>query len=705
MRIAAALALTLIGCVPARHKVDGTIVRRIHFEGNGGLLSGQSDYQLRQGLEERASAFGLTTWPLIYTVDPKVFRSDLMVRDAYRLETWYAHHGWFDARFLGWEVRTVRRGHQRRAAIVDLIGTVDPGEPSVLRSMTIEGLGTALKGVGNAVLRNASIREGDSFDLEALQDTRDTLVSKLRDHARPYASVVLEVQAHPEEHAVDVVLRASPGIAGAFGPVTVVGNDAVRDRFVLDAARVETGASYRYDALRQAQRRLFDLGTFSVVTVEPDLSDPSRVEVPVDVRLTEARFRTFRVGVGLDYDSYLLTPRASARFRHVNVFHELLRFDLGVRAGVAVAPAAEAADTLPTWGIELGLRDPVLFSQRFSLEATTEIEQDVYNGLWNYRRPQADLHLVWHYSDAVQLGIGPHAEQYVFLGDFGPREQAAQQRLFGIESEEAFRYELTSLDQFAQWDWRDDPVRTHRGSWYTLFLREAVPLTNAGYGFFKATAEARRYVPVRFSGRSAFPLTVAGRTAAELVVPFAKGGLIPLPERAFLGGPNSLRGFRANQVGPYTTLCTYDPVTTRDGFLGLTGDPVEEQRLTRYHLPDGGTVAGQVGAEARYDWIYGILLSTFVDVGALSSDLGGLGPEDVRFSGGIGARYDTLVGPIRFDLSFRPLYPEDQGPTRFAQCRDPVDEVPRVYDFFGNFGGLEHPPFAMVFYLTFGEAF
>jgi outer membrane protein assembly factor BamA len=702
------LLLLLAACVPARRKVEGNIVRSVHFEGNDDRpFSGQTDYELGAALETRATGFGLTTWPFVYTVDPRAYRPDFVARDAWRLEVWYAHRGWFDARTTGWDVRFARPQTDRRAGVVDLVAHVDPGPRSSVRSVAVEGVPPTLLPVVNAALRRSLAQEGDPFDLAALEETRAALLRNLQNQARPYASVDLSVSAHPDERAVDVVWRVDPGIVGKVGPVRIAGEKAVLEDWIADAARLETGSPLRREDLQDAQRRLFDLGTFSVVTVEPDLSDPTRSDVPVRVKVTETRFRRLRLGVGFDYDSYVPIARTSARLRDNNLFGALWKAELGAKVGLAVDVAeADFYSRLPTWGVDLALRDPRLFRQRATFEVTGSVTQDIYNGLWSYQRPEADVALVVRATDHVQFRVGPHAERYAFLGEFGPRVQAAQQRLFGIESEEAFVYELTSLDQHAQWDWRDDPVRTTRGSWYSLQLREALPLTPNGYGFFRASGEARRFVPVRLADRtSAFPLTLAGRAAATVVAPFRPGTPIPLPERAFLGGPSSVRGFRANQVGPYTTLCTYEAATRRDGFLGLVGAPEDYERVTRYHLPEGGSVAAQASAELRYDWVYGVLLSGFVDAGALATDLSTVGPDDLRVSVGVGARYDTVVGPLRFDVAARPLYPEDLGPARYAQCRT-VDAVPRTVDFVDNFvdDRASRFPLAIVFYLTFGEA-
>ena len=682
-------------------------MRKVRFEGNGGLGSGHNDLQLRSQMEQGNSKFGLLTWPFIYTVDPVVLRGELLPRDAYRLEIWYAHHGWFDAKVTGWELQRVRNLTEKRAGVVDVRGFVEPGEPSVLRSLTLDGLDKNLKVLGSSVLRTAPIAEGDQFDIELIDATAHLLRDKLHNLSRAYAKVTTEVSVQAEDRTVDVQLHAVPGIACKYGKITVEGNDRIPSLYVEQNLAIQEGDAYSLDALKRTQRRLFEMGTFSLVLVEPDLSDPTSETVPITVKVEEARWRTFRIGAGLDYDGFLLAPRVSTGIRHVNLFNQLMRAEVGLSAGLAYdVSVGETPESIPTWSITTSLAYPRIAAQRVAIELKGSYEQDVYSGLWAYRRPEADLHVVWKFSEDIQIRAGPHIEQYAFIGDYGPGQEIAQSRLFGIDAQEGFQYQLTSLDQFVTWDWRNDPVRTTRGSYYTMQLREAIPLSESGYAFVGANLEARRYVPIRMKkgGRWAFPVVAVGKVRGEVIQPIGDSQ-IPLPERAFLGGANSLRGFRTNMVGPYETLCTYDNVTRGGTFFG-GGETEQVREVTHYHLPTGGTVAAETSAELRYSWDYGVTLATFVDLGLLAPNWSELGFDDIRASAGIGARYDTVVGPIRFDLSFRPLYAEDSDPSRFRLCDDD-DQEGRVYDFLGNFSGLRgenHPPFATVFFLTIGES-
>ncbi|MEZ4239235.1 MAG: BamA/TamA family outer membrane protein [Myxococcota bacterium] len=702
----------LLACATARHRAEGDIVRHVDFAGNGGVFSGHNDYQLRQQMQQPHSRWGVLVWPFLYTVDPRTLDPERLVRDAYRLEVWYAHHGWFDARVEGWSLEQVRRATRRLAPVYDIHGLVRPGDRSTLRALDVEGLPPALQALKNATLREAPIRPGDPFDLELVEDTRAALERALHDHARPYATVDLAVDARPEARVVDATLSAQEGILARFGDVTVEGTEKVPERFVRQAADLEPGAPYSREALERAQRALFGLGTFAIVTVDPDLSDPAAEAVPVNVHVGEAKFRSLRLGGGVDYDGYLPTLRAQLKLRHTNLFHELIRAELGLRAGITLDPQAGGElSGLPTWGVDLGVSYPRLVGGRASLDLKGTVEQNVYTGLWAYRRPIVDLGATWRFDEAIQLRVGPHFEVYTFIGDLGDAQTARQQRLFGLDTGDDFQYELTALDQLLTIDWTNDPLKPNRGSHTTLSLREAAPLSDRGYGFVRGTGEVKRYVPLRAGGD--FPFTLVGRLRATAIVPYGATTQIPLPERAFLGGATSIRGFRQNQVGPYQTLCTYQTVTKRSGFLGLGGQ-VEgtEKRVVRYHLPEGGNVSGEAGLELRYDWAYGVTFAFFGDAGALAPSLAELRGSDLRWSAGVGVRYNTVAGPLRVDVSFRPLYPEDDGPTPNGAipaytCKQGGAE-PRVYDFFSNFAGLrgtEHPPFATVLYLTFGQAF
>jgi outer membrane protein assembly factor BamA len=127
---------------------------------------------------------------------------------------------------------------------------------------------------------------------------------------------------------------------------------------------------------------------------------------------------------------------------------------------------------------------------------------------------------------------------------------------------------------------------------------------------------------------------------------------IPLPERFFAGGGNSLRGFGLNQAGPRHSLTT--------GTLEATGFPVgglamlvfnQELRFPMPRLPwVGDKLGGALFYDAgnvfkRADKITFRWQPTAADI--QSGDL-----SFFSHTIGVGVRYATPVGPLRVDIGY-----------------------------------------------------
>jgi outer membrane protein insertion porin family len=102
---------------------------------------------------------------------------------------------------------------------------------------------------------------------------------------------------------------------------------------------------------------------------------------------------------------------------------------------------------------------------------------------------------------------------------------------------------------------------------------------------------------------------------------FGSSREIPLNERFFAGGPNSLRGFEYRLVGP----------------------------LDDNDYPLGGRFKTVLNMELRqglYKWIGAVL---FADMGNVWREMGLAHLDDIRFSPGIGLRLNTPLGIFRCD--------------------------------------------------------
>jgi outer membrane protein insertion porin family len=183
-------------------------------------------------------------------------------------------------------------------------------------------------------------------------------------------------------------------------------------------------------------------------------------------------------------------------------------------------------------------------------------------------------------------------------------------------------------------DSRDQPLDARHGSYQTVTFN----LTPTAFGSSSSF--------VRFLGQTSFykPITPWLTWANNLRVGFAAGfgdnGYVPLSERFFSGGPDSLRGFPINGAGPQRPV----PVCS---------NPTDPSTCSLISVPAGGLMLAIVNSEARFpikliDHLGGVV---FYDGGNVYSNINAHQfVSQYTNSVGIGFRYHTKVGPLRLDI-------------------------------------------------------
>jgi outer membrane protein assembly factor BamA len=194
-------------------------------------------------------------------------------------------------------------------------------------------------------------------------------------------------------------------------------------------------------------------------------------------------------------------------------------------------------------------------------------------------------------------------------------------------------------------DRRDDPVDPHKGIYNTIDVGVATKFLGSQTNFVRVLGRNATYY--RIGEKIVFAReTQLGFEPAFSVPPGSDpSDSVPLPERFYGGGGNTLRAFPENQAGPRDLL---------------TGFPL------------GGTALFFNNVELRFPLhganINGVL---FEDAGNIYSNPGSLSfrvhQRDITdfnymvHAAGFGIRYKTPVGPIRIDLAYSINPPQYNG--------------------------------------------
>ena len=112
-----------------------------------------------------------------------------------------------------------------------------------------------------------------------------------------------------------------------------------------------------------------------------------------------------------------------------------------------------------------------------------------------------------------------------------------------------------------------------------------------------------------------------------MIVPIEDSNLIPIQERFFAGGENSVRSYRESQLGP----------------KDANGQPI------------GGESVATASLEWRHEVTGPFQTAAFVDVGHVALDAQDLfDPQDIGVGIGLGFRYMLPIGPLRLDAAVNP---------------------------------------------------
>jgi len=442
-----------------------------------------------------------------------------------------------------------------------------------------------------------------------------------------YPEVAVEVAERRSPTGGDVALTATitSGPLVTIGEIAIAGNEKTRGRVIRRHLHFRPGDRYSLDARRASFRELYRTGLFSKVelTIEPRAAGEGAL---LTVHVTELPSREVYVEPG--WGSY-----------------ELLRLRAGVRdknlLGTGRVVGLEASGSAKAQSLTADLTDPHFLHADITADLPLSFRRRQEP---SFTREEAGLSLLLSraITDAVMVTAG-YRYQTTALTDVAV-DTAAE----GLDT----GYNLASLQAQGTYDTRDDLFFPTHGQKTILSVEYAAPLLGGDITLTRFIAGTRQFL-------SLGPTTVlAMRFRTGLILPGGDEITVPLGERFFNGGENTVRSFKESELGP--SDASGEPA----GGLAFNVASVElRQRLfgnvAASLFVDYGNVApnrtrseqGLPAYESRSE----ILSDTFDDY------LRGFRPAI-----GLGLQYLLPVGPARLDFALNPDADAARGESRFV---------------------------------------
>jgi outer membrane protein assembly complex protein YaeT len=655
--------MTLGPTVPALRAQSGDqpgrlMVRDLAFEGNRAL----DDYTLRISIATSNSSLWARTSLLRWLGlgQKRYFDEREFQRDVLRLRLLYSQSGFLEAR-----IDTLVH---RDSGAVYIRVTINEGEPVRVTRLTIAGLEGILP--GERLLRDLPLRVGDPFNRFWLRASTDSIVSALRNRGYPFVDVFRGFEVDSAARSASVTFDVEPGPRAIVAAVEVentraVGPDLVRRLIPLRAGRV-----YRDNDIYGSQRDLYRTGIYDYVDVrlrDSVLEGPDDTLVTAQVRVREGPLNQVRLGLGwATQDCFrglgawtahhaLGGARALELSGRVSKIGTGAPFSWGFQENVCRGLRAEEDSTRLelNYNLTASLTEPILFvrgttgtlslfAERRS-ELFAFVREAVGGEVSVTRRVREDLPLTLSYRLERGSTRAEPAAFCVFLNICRDDDISVFEGPF-LQS---------TLGLLAVSNRQNSVLNPTRGSLTSAEIQWAAPAIGSDTlaQFTKLQGQFAMYLPIGRRGVFAWRVQYGTIVPPRLDLEGQSLRVVPPGERFYGGGPNSVRGYGQNELGPVVRV-----IEIRDD----PGTPViEEDTLTS---ASGGNDLLFANAELRFPLpgVAGRLEGAlFVDAGQVRVR----GQDAFRYDGlrvtpGIGLRLRTGIGPIRLDVGYNGYRPQ-----------------------------------------------
>lgn len=503
-----------------------------------------------------------------------------------------ASEGYYDAIVDTRIERGPREEGQGRRPITAIID-VTPGQRYTLSDIVIDAAPTVPPGL---IADNFLLSVGEPIVAQRIQGAEAAIALKLPQEGYPFVEVgQRDILLDPATGDGVYTLPIDIGKRSRFGGIETRGDLAFDAEHVAVLARFKRGDLYdsrKVDDLRQA---LVATGLFSTIAAEPQPTGESAGDdteyVTMLVTQQAGPPRTIAASAGYGTGEGL---RLEGSWTHRNMFppEGALTF-----RGVLGTQEQGVGATLRR--SNAGRRDRTL---ELVAEATRS-NYDAFEALTGRvgARISYDSTPIWQkkftYAYGVEL-IATREDDYDF---------AAGERSFDF-------YTILGLSGQVGMDRTDSLLDPTRGFRITSLIQPEGSLAGRFSPYARLRTDISGYYPVTDN------IVLAGRLRLGSILGAARERLAP-SRRFYAGGGGSVRGFGYQELGPK------DP----------NNDPI------------GGRSLNEVAVEARYRFgNFGVV--GFVDAGQVYRSSAPTF-QDLRFGAGIGARYYTNFGPMRFDIA------------------------------------------------------
>jgi outer membrane protein insertion porin family len=508
--------------------------------------------------------------------------------DRDRIVSLYNDHGFIQARVDSADVIIDR---EKARVIVKIV--VTEGPQFLVGGVDITGNNVVPI---EEIRRRIKLKTGDVFSRGKVRDSLNGILALYGTIGRASADVTPQTSQDISNRRVNITFDIIEGPEVFVERINITGNTRSEEKILRREVPMHEGDFFTTPKLERARQRLTNLGYFDQVKASTSPGS-SKDKIIVNIEVVEKPTGLFSIGGGYSStDSFIATLDLSQR----NFLGRGWEVFLRVRAGGSTQQGT------------IGFTEPWLFDRPLSAGFD----------LFNNRRVYSD-YTVNSAGGDIRFGhpIGDYSRwNLIYRITQDDVSDVADNASTSLQSEEGKR--LTSLvGGSITRDTRDSAFEPTRGT----VMGMGVDFAGLAFGDSKFVRTAANIAGFHNPWLNH---VISGRFTGAYQVGWSSDP-VPLFERFYLGGPNSLRGWKARQISP------------------------EDESGTRV----GGTIQLLGTIEYSVPLFFNIRAALFYDVGQVYGPDTSFGTtfdlSDLRHDVGLSLRWASPFGPLRIDYGIK----------------------------------------------------
>ena len=520
-----------------------------------------------------------------------LFKIEEIKRDSDRIKAVYIDKGYLD---IGVSEPGIRYDEEKDGYVVSF--SIEEGDQYKVSKITFSG---ELTEDQDEIRPELGLLPDSIFSSFVLQADIGKITDFYGDKGYAFANVTPDVRLDKKDNLVSIDYSIEKGKEVYIRNIDILDNSRTRDHVIRRELSLQEQSLYSVSKLRAARYEVTRLGYFEDNTeVVTHRVEGTEDLLDVDIKVEERPTGFFSLGGGVSsVENFLF----AGQIQESNLFGYGKTLSLDAQIGGV------------TKVLSLNYRDPYLFGTNWLLDVSMYAQDRDYR---DFERA----------AQGISVGVGRRIKRYFQVRVF---QEFSRQNVHNVRGDAQLvisdrKRTIVSTGVGLSWDKRNNYLDPTKGFLLSTSV-EWAGLFAGNTDFIKYNATAKSWIPfwksTYFAAKANYGLLHLIDAGDDLVV----------EERFFLGGPNTLRGFRYRRVGPRRP-------TDTGGYV-IIGGVQQILASLDFVVPLSKTV--------------GLKAVAFFDIGnSFDNDEFNLNPSNLKKDAGFGLRWISPLGPMKLDIGF-----------------------------------------------------